>query len=254
MSASEKNLVHAEQAKLFRVKFDDELLVDGRRLNVVAARQRSDFGFEGVFIDFKPGHGVAALRDVTRVENHGVVMHIRAQRNFFAGADQIRRDIHLLAVHENMAVENNLASLSARAAEADAPDNVIEPALEHDDKVFAGRAFGTLGFLVEIAELAFEQSVGALDLLLLAKLQAVSGNLRTARLAVLAGHEIPLFDFALLCKTPKALQEKLLAFPAAQAANCFTMSCQSCFSFATRTCVYRLDAPTFRRAATVMRN
>ncbi len=131
-------------------------------------------------------------------------------------------------------MENNLASLGARAAETDAPDHVIEPALEHDDEVFAGRAFGALGFLVEIAELAFEQAVGALDLLLFAQLEAVSGNLRTARLAMLAGHEIPLFDFALLCKTPQALQEKFLAFPAAQAANCFTMSCQSCISFATR--------------------
>jgi hypothetical protein len=124
-------------------------------------------------------------------------------------------------------VENNLASLRARTAEADAPDNVIEPALEHDDEVFAGRPFGAFGLLIEIAELPFEQTVGALDLLFFAQLQAVSGNLRTARLAMLAGHEIPLFDFAFLSKTPQTFQEEFLPFPAAQAANCFTMSCQS---------------------------
>jgi hypothetical protein len=71
---------------------------------------------------------------------------------------------------------------------------------------------------------------------------------------MLAGHEIPLFDFTLFGKTPQTLQEKFLPFPAAQAANCFTMSCQSWFSFATRYFAYRLDAPPFRRTATVMRN
>src|SRR5580693_9614980 len=70
---------------------------------------------------------------------------------------------------------------------------------------------------------------------------------------MLAGHEIPLFDFALFCKTPQALQEELLPFPAAQTANCFTMSCQCSFSFTTRLFASRLNAAPFRRPATVVR-
>jgi hypothetical protein len=48
---------------------------------------------------------------------------------------------------------------------------------------------------------------------------------------MLAGHKIALFDFTLLGKAPQALQEEFLAFPAAQAANRFTMSGQLSFSF-----------------------
>jgi hypothetical protein len=51
---------------------------------------------------------------------------------------------------------------------------------------------------------------------------------------MLAGHEIPLFDFALFGKAPQAFQEELLPFSPAQAANRFTMSCQRSFSLATR--------------------
>jgi hypothetical protein len=50
---------------------------------------------------------------------------------------------------------------------------------------------------------------------------------------MLAGHEIALFDGAFFRKTPETLQEKLLAFPAAQPANRFTMSCQVLLSFFT---------------------
>ncbi|MGA8035718.1 MAG: hypothetical protein WB985_07085 [Candidatus Acidiferrales bacterium] len=48
---------------------------------------------------------------------------------------------------------------------------------------------------------------------------------------MLARNEVALFDGALLCKTPQAFQEKLLAFPTAQPANCITMSCHLTFSF-----------------------
>jgi hypothetical protein len=50
---------------------------------------------------------------------------------------------------------------------------------------------------------------------------------------MLAGDKIALFNGAFFSKTPEAFQEKLLAFPAAQPANCFTMSCQVLLSFFT---------------------
>ncbi len=87
------------------------------------------------------------------------------------------------------------------------------------------------GLLEIVAELAFEQAVGALHLLLFAQLHAVANHLGAARLAVLARNEVSLFDGALFCKAPQAFQEQLLAFPAAQPANCFTMSCHLTFSF-----------------------
>jgi hypothetical protein len=52
---------------------------------------------------------------------------------------------------------------------------------------------------------------------------------------VLSGNEVALFDGALFGKTPQAFEEEFLPFAPAQAANCFTMSCQSLFSFCSTT-------------------
>src|SRR4029077_7456413 len=84
-----------------------------------------------------------------------------------------------------------------------------------------------------VAELPFEQAVGALHLLLFAQLHAVTDHLRSARLAVLARNEVALFDGALFCKTPEAFEEEFHPFPSAQPANSFTMSCQVLLSFAS---------------------
>jgi hypothetical protein len=48
---------------------------------------------------------------------------------------------------------------------------------------------------------------------------------------VLPRNKIALLDGAFFCKTPQTFQEEFHPFPAAQAANCFTMSCQSLVSF-----------------------
>jgi hypothetical protein len=48
---------------------------------------------------------------------------------------------------------------------------------------------------------------------------------------VLSGDEVALFDRAFFRKTPETLEEEFHPFPAAQPANCFTMSCQVLLSF-----------------------
>src|SRR5215471_9071464 len=78
---------------------------------------------------------------------------------------------------------------------------------------------------------AREQAVGALYLLLFAQLEAVAHHFGAPRLPVLPRNEVALFDGALLRKAAQALQKQLLPFPAAQAADGITMSCQRCFSF-----------------------
>jgi hypothetical protein len=82
-----------------------------------------------------------------------------------------------------------------------------------------------------VPELALEQSIGALHLLFLAQLDAVADHLRPPGLAMLSGDEVALFDRAFFRKTPEALKEEFHPFPAAQPANCFTMSCQVLLSF-----------------------
>ena len=82
--------------------------------------------------------------------------------------------------------------------------HAIETALEHDDEVFARGALGALGPLKIDAELALQEAVGALHLLLFAQLQAVTGDFGAPRLAVLARNEVALFNGALFRETAKA--------------------------------------------------
>ena len=102
-------------------------------------------------------------------------------------------------------MQNDLPGLRAGAGETRAPDRVVQAALQHDDEVFARGPLRALGLFHVVAELPLQQSVGALDLLLFAQLQAVSGELLHApRLAVLPRNEVALFDGALLRKTTQA--------------------------------------------------
>jgi hypothetical protein len=59
---------------------------------------------------------------------------------------------------------------------------------------------------------------------------------------MLAGNKIALFDGAFFSKTPEAFQEEFLPFPAAQPANCFTMSCQVLLSFTSTSNLERRTA------------
>ncbi len=70
---------------------------------------------------------------------------------------QVGRDVDLLALDADVAVQNELARLRARTGETRALDHVVQTALEHDDQVLAGRALGALGLLEVVAELPLEQ-------------------------------------------------------------------------------------------------
>src|SRR6266446_7596229 len=218
------------RALLFRVQLDDELLVNRRRLHVSALRQRHNLGLELLALLFEPRHSVLALRNVARFQHHGILVHLFLDGHFLAHVDEVRRDVDLLRVHADVAVQHQLARLRTRRRQSRAPHDVIQAALEHDDEVLARGALGARGFLKIIAELPLEQPVGALDLLLLAQLQAVSRDLRAPRLPVLPRHEVALLNRALLRKATQAFQKQLLPFPAAQAADCISVSCQLLFS------------------------
>src|SRR5581483_6196581 len=83
----------------------------------------------------------------------------------------------------------------------------------------AGDAARALGLLEVPAELVLEHAVDALDLLLLAQLQTVAGQLRLAGLAVLPRREVALLDRALLGVAPFPLEEQLHRLAAAQTAD-----------------------------------
>src|SRR5690606_22850437 len=115
---------------------------------------------------------------------------------------------------------------------------------------------------LEVAtELVLEDAVGALDLLLLAQLDAVAHYLRLARSPVLAGRHVALLNRALLRVAPLALQEELHALAPAQPADRTNVSSHLSSLQRQRTRRthlkpqhFRSHAAPLRRAAAVVRN
>jgi len=101
-------------------------------------------------------------------------------------------------------VQHQLAGLRPRGSQASSPDNVVEATLQHDDEVFARWALGAFRFFEVIAELTLQQTVGALDLLFFAQLQAVASNFGAPGLSVLTRDEVTLFDGALVRETAQS--------------------------------------------------
>ena len=119
-----------------------------------------------------------------------------------------------LAVDGERLVRDELARLGARAAEAHAVDHVVQARLEQRQQVRAGVALAALGLGEVAAELALQHAVHALDLLLLAQLQAEVAGARAAGAAVLAGLG---FELGLVADgAARALQEQVGAFTAGE--------------------------------------
>ena len=142
-----------------------------------------------------------------------------------AGADLERRDGDLGAVDPHVAVADELARLRARGGEAEAVDGVVEAHLEQHQEVLAGDPLAPVGLLEVAAELALEHAVDALDLLLLAELQAVAQRAAGAPAAVLAGRVAAALDRALLLEAAVALEEELHPLAPAQPADGTRVSC-----------------------------
>jgi hypothetical protein len=111
-------------------------------------------------------------------------------------------------------VRHQLARFGAGRAEAHAVDDVVQARLEQRQQVRAGVALAALGFGEVAAELALQHAVHALDLLLLAQLQAEVAGARAGGAAMLAGLAVELGLVA--DGAAGALQEQVGAFTAGQ--------------------------------------
>src|SRR5690606_21539430 len=97
------------------------------------------------------------------------------------------------AVDEDVAVSDELAGRGAADGEAQVGDDVIQPALEQGHEHVAGVAGASAGHFVIAAELALEDAVVPLDLLLLAQPDRVLARLAPAVL-LLAGRAVAALD------------------------------------------------------------
>src|SRR5688572_1062920 len=203
---------------LLRIQLDDQLFLHGQ-VDLLARRDRADLGRHPRGVVLEPFRHAASLHFLERVEHRRHLVAALPHGDHVARLHRERRDVHLAAVHREVTVANQLARLGARGRQAQTVGDVVEPALQQLQQRLAGDPAGPLGLLEVAAELVLEDAVDTLDLLLLAKLHAVAGQLLLPRLAMLPGSEVALLDRAFLGIAALSLQEELHAFAAAQAAD-----------------------------------
>src|SRR5690606_5309413 len=106
-----------------------------------------------VAVDLDPLRESDLARDLERGLDAGLRLRALTYRNLVAGFDLVRRNIHDLLVDGDSAVRNQLTRLGASRRETHPINDVVEPRLEHPQKVLAGRAFDLRSLLVIVAEL-----------------------------------------------------------------------------------------------------
>src|SRR4051794_34984101 len=125
------------------------------------------------------------------MRNRRVLAAALADGDHVARLDRERRDVDLAAVHGEVAMANELARRRARGCEPEPIRHVIQTPLEQLQQRFAGNAARAFRLLEVAAELILEHTVNALDLLLLAQLDAVADDLLLTRFPVLPWREVP---------------------------------------------------------------
>src|SRR4051794_8377293 len=196
---------------LLGVQLDDELLLHGRRdLTTLGLAQH--LGGERVMVGLQPrGH---LGRQLGRVANELHGTGVGLDGDDVAVAHLVAGDVDPAAVDRPVAVADQLARLAARGREAEPDEDVVEAGLEQHEQVLARDPGLARGTLVVVAELLLEHAVVAPRLLLLTQLHPVLGLL-LAPAAVIARRVRAALDAALVGEAALALEEELLALPAA---------------------------------------
>ena len=183
-------------------------------------------------IDLDPRRDqIHLLRDGQRFLHAQLALGALAQRDLVARAHLVRGQVDLLAIDANRRVRDELACLRAGHREAHAVDDVVQTRFEHAQQVLAGIALLARGLLVIRVELALEQAIDALDLLLLAQLHAVVRDAAAlgAAGAVLAGL---LLELALRIERARgALEAEIGAFAARELAGGSDITCHSSLGY-----------------------
>src|SRR5215831_3223193 len=213
---------------LLRVELDDQLLLD-RELDVLALRQLDDRPGEGLRRKIEPGRDSARPRGFDRGLDLLVGAALLLDGHDLALADAVGRDRDLPAVDRHVAVPHELPRLRARGREAQGVDHVVQATLELLEQVRPGDPLAPLRLGEGQPELALQQPVDPLDLLLLAKLDAVTQEL-AAPAAVLARRIVAALDGALVLEAAIPFQEQLHPFSPAEPANRLGVSSHSDFS------------------------
>src|SRR5512139_2174327 len=90
------------RAALLRVELDDELLLDRHR-DVLARRRGLHGPLEAALVELEPGGDAAAIHGLQRLVDADDLLGAVLQADGVARAAQVARDVHLPAVHGEVA-------------------------------------------------------------------------------------------------------------------------------------------------------
>src|SRR5260370_39578617 len=117
--------------------FDCQLLANRHR-EFSALRQGAQRAAELFAFQRHPGRDAAALGHLDSFDDHFLGAARLGDADYVAYADQGRGNRDFFCVQMNMAMAHYLAGLRERTSEAETIDDVIETALEEDEKILAG--------------------------------------------------------------------------------------------------------------------
>src|SRR5688500_5031089 len=215
---------------LLAIQLDDQLLLHGQ-VDLRPGRQRLDPAGHRGGVEREPLGDPAALHFFHRVYDRRRLGAGAAHGHRVASLELVRRDVHLAAVHHEVAMAHELARLRAGGGEAEPVDHIVHPPFEELQQRLARDAARAIGDLEVAPELVLEHPVDTLDLLLFTQLETVADELRLPQLAVLSGRQIALLDRALLRVAALSLEKQLHAFTTAQTADRSDVTSHSFLTF-----------------------
>src|SRR3990167_7484502 len=224
--------------KLTGIQFDDQRFVDvGGELVAVGRLLEHAFSLVDGHVD--PGRETDLLGQFQRFDHAGLLLRLLAHGDDITGLHRVRRDVDRLAVDGDRLVRHDLARFSTGRGKAHAEDHVVETCFEQEQQVGAGVATAAIGFREVAAELALQHTVSALDLLLLAQLQAEIGGALTRGATVLAGLGVELGLVA--DGAAGALEQQVRAFTAGKFGLGAEVTCHVGFlELSATTCIAKM--------------
>ena len=196
---------------LTRIQLNDQRFIDvSGKLVTIRRCLESALGLLDIYLD--PARHPHLLCQLQGFHNAILLLRLVAHGDHITGLDHVRRDVDGLAVHRHGLVGNQLTCFSARRTETHAVDHIVKTRFQNRQQVGAGVALAAVSLFKVASELLLQNALHALDLLLLAKLQAVVGRTGTGGAAVLTwlGVELGLVTNGAAC----ALEEQVGAFTA----------------------------------------
>src|SRR3954451_5228839 len=133
-----------DRVSLLRVVLDDELLLD-REVDLGPDRDLVHEDAHPRRDGLEPGGDDALAVGLASHDERGHLQRLLTHVDDVVGGDLEGRDVDLLAVHQEVAVVDQLASVATRAVEAGAVDHVVEAALEQLEQVVTRLARATRG-------------------------------------------------------------------------------------------------------------